>query len=1067
MSPQSTDQPDYSQEGYVIEDMTTLISFDNDGKRERKQTTRVRVKSDSGVQGWGLLDLPYQSAVETLDVTFVRVKKPDGTVINTPADNVQDLDAEITRSAPFYSDLREKHVAVKGLSKGDVLEYEANWHPIKPLIPGQFWMEYNFHRSGIVLNEKIEIRTPNSRPAKSKGPQGTQKIETDGTSRVYSWSYSKLQATKETDSEGRKMDAALGRSPAPDVQFSSFQTWEDVGRWYWGLQKDRTEPSPAVRAKAAELTKGMADDGEKIRALYKFVSTQYRYIGISFGIGRYQPHFADDVLGNNYGDCKDKHTLLASLLQASGITVYPALIDATNKLDPDVPSPGQFDHIIGYLPQGKSTLWLDSTPEVSPPGYLMPQLRDKSALVMYGDRPAHLITTPPDPPFPSTQTFKIEGKLKEDGSLDARVEDSIRGDNEVAVRSIYRRTPEAQWKDLTQQISFGLGYSGTVSDVVASAPEAMDEPFHFSYNYHRKDYPDWTNHQFSAPGLPFYMPSVRDDQKEPIWLGSPMEMIAQCKIELPPGYKPENPPNVDLKYDFAEYHAKYEHEQGVLTCRRQLNVKMREVPVAEFEDYRRFLKSLSDDRDRYVQTTQTGTLAPAELQKQLAVSGNIPAGAFTLTQALKGLANMPESSSEEANRFETNGRAAMRDNNSKSAEAALKRALDADPKFTRASVELATVYLTQQQNDAALDVLRKAIDADAKAEVPRRVYAYTLTFLRRDDAAYQAWLAMVKIAPDDAEANSMVATSLIQKKQYAEALPYLEAAAKDNNSPEAQAHLGATYLQAGQIEKGSAILQKVIDSDANAVIMNDVAYELAESNTSLAKALEYSERAVAAQENQSHELQLSSLLQEDIQCTMKIGMFWDTLGWVEFKNGHFNRAESYLQSAWLLTQLAVVADHLGQVYEKDAKLDKAIHMYRLAIATPEGRSAVGDQARKHLEHLGGKVPSTPFEAMHSNDHSGQELSELRTEKLKQLTTETATAEFFLVFNAHSKVDEALFIGGSEKLKSAENALTGMAFQFTFPPESSARILRRAILMCSKISGCHAVLYTPGSVHSIN
>jgi transglutaminase-like putative cysteine protease len=44
------------------------------------------------------------------------------------------------------------------------------------------------------------------------------------------------------------------------------------------------------------------------------------------------------VLGNGYGDCKDKHTLLASLLKAAGITAWPALINASN--EPDfIPSP--------------------------------------------------------------------------------------------------------------------------------------------------------------------------------------------------------------------------------------------------------------------------------------------------------------------------------------------------------------------------------------------------------------------------------------------------------------------------------------------------------------------------------------------------------------------------------------------------------------------------------------------------------------------------------------------------------------------------------------------------------
>lgn len=456
---------DYSQEAAVIEELSTKIAFDNDGNLTDEQTSRIRVQTDSGVQHWGLLNFPFQSATQTVEIDYVRVRKPDGSIQITPPDNVQDLDAEITRSAPFYSDLREKHVAVKGLGKGDILEFEAHWHAIKPLIPGQFWYQHNFHHDGIVLGERLEIRVPAERTVKVKGPQATQTVTTEAGARIYAWTYSKLQrSTKPENDEKTAIEAARGRLPSPDVQISSFQSWEEVGRWYWGLQKDRVEPSAAIRAKAAELTKGVPDDAAKLRALYSFVSTKYRYIGIAFGIGRYQPHAADDVLSNNYGDCKDKHTLLASLLQASGITIYPALISSTWNLDPDVPSPAQFNHIIGYLPQGKDAVWLDTTPEVAPMGYLIEPLRDKQALVMSGEKSAQLITTPLDPPFASSVAFKIEGKLGENGTLEAKVEDTILGDRELPLRFAFRQTPQSQWKDLVQQISYALGYSGTVSD---------------------------------------------------------------------------------------------------------------------------------------------------------------------------------------------------------------------------------------------------------------------------------------------------------------------------------------------------------------------------------------------------------------------------------------------------------------------------------------------------------------------------------------------------------------------------------------------------------------------------
>jgi transglutaminase-like putative cysteine protease len=53
-------------------------------------------------------------------------------------------------------------------------------------------------------------------------------------------------------------------------------------------------------------------------------------VGIDFGVGRYQPHAAAEVLANQYGDCKDKDTLLEALLRAKGFTTAPALIGALN-----------------------------------------------------------------------------------------------------------------------------------------------------------------------------------------------------------------------------------------------------------------------------------------------------------------------------------------------------------------------------------------------------------------------------------------------------------------------------------------------------------------------------------------------------------------------------------------------------------------------------------------------------------------------------------------------------------------------------------------------------------------
>ena len=108
-------KPDYSKEAFVIEEDNSHIVFENDGTSTREVNSRVRIQSDAGVQRYSVLPFFYENAPESLDIAYVRVRKPDGTVVETPPDSIQDMAAEITRQAPFYSDLREKHVAVKGL----------------------------------------------------------------------------------------------------------------------------------------------------------------------------------------------------------------------------------------------------------------------------------------------------------------------------------------------------------------------------------------------------------------------------------------------------------------------------------------------------------------------------------------------------------------------------------------------------------------------------------------------------------------------------------------------------------------------------------------------------------------------------------------------------------------------------------------------------------------------------------------------------------------------------------------------------------------------------------------
>ena len=113
--------------------------FENDGTGREQIDARIKINSDSGVQALGQLKVGYSALSDKLEVVYVRVIKPDGTVINAPESGIQDVTFP---NALMYSDYHEKHISVPSLRPGDVLEYQFVRTIVEPLTPGQFSISY-------------------------------------------------------------------------------------------------------------------------------------------------------------------------------------------------------------------------------------------------------------------------------------------------------------------------------------------------------------------------------------------------------------------------------------------------------------------------------------------------------------------------------------------------------------------------------------------------------------------------------------------------------------------------------------------------------------------------------------------------------------------------------------------------------------------------------------------------------------------------------------------------------------------------------------------------------------
>ena len=109
---------DSAQEAVVFDRISKHLTFESDGSGTEDSELVAHIQSQAGLQNFAILSFPYTSYNTTVEVEYVRVKKPDGTVVVTPEYNIQDMPGDATRGAPMYSDLHEKHV-VKALAVGE------------------------------------------------------------------------------------------------------------------------------------------------------------------------------------------------------------------------------------------------------------------------------------------------------------------------------------------------------------------------------------------------------------------------------------------------------------------------------------------------------------------------------------------------------------------------------------------------------------------------------------------------------------------------------------------------------------------------------------------------------------------------------------------------------------------------------------------------------------------------------------------------------------------------------------------------------------------------------------
>jgi hypothetical protein len=365
----------------------------------------------------------------------------------------------------------------------------------------------------------------------------------------------------------------------PRLFVSSFADYGAFARSYAAGSAGKAEVTPAIQAKAEEITAGITDRRAQARAIYEWTSARIRYVALYLGAGGVVPHNAADVLANGYGDCKDHTVLFEALLRARGIEALPALINLGNAYSiSGVPTLSQIDHVISYLPE--FDLYADTTAAIAPFGTLPFQEYGKPVVLVGGEGEA-LRRMPLLAPGLASISTRTDAHMQLDGAIIGTTRTTATGPAALALRLTARWAQTAGHEGAARRQLVSLGQQGTGVFSFA-APDGFETHYAVDGRFQLDPLPEILEGDSFAPPLgllllirpgdyflgPLSRSTLPADAPTPCFAGHQVE---ELRLELPQGRQPMRLPKDRVIRGAAfTYSARWSFTGQVLSVRREM-----------------------------------------------------------------------------------------------------------------------------------------------------------------------------------------------------------------------------------------------------------------------------------------------------------------------------------------------------------------------------------------------------------------------------------------------------------------------------------------------------------------
>ena len=520
----------------------------------------------------------------------------------------------------LMSDLKTKLLTIPAADLGNIVGYEID-QEVRPYVLQDVW---EFQEVNVPVREaRYTLQLPPGWEYKAAWLNHAPVTPTSGGANQWQWVLSDVGAIKPEYNmpprAGVVGQMIVSLLPQGGGQNRGFVDWNDMGRWEDRLAQGRRDASAEIKQKVAALTGSSSTNLAKMRALAQFVQKEIRYVAIQLGIGGWQPHPAAEIFVHHYGDCKDKATLMSSMLKEIGVESYYLSVNTTRGIiTPETPATRWFDHeilavrlpedakdpsLVAVLEHPKlgRLLIFDPTDEWTPYGQLRGPLQSNYALLVTPDG-GELIKLPQLPTSMNGVERTARLTLDSAGTLRGEFVDQRNGDYAMYQRATLKSVSKDA--DRIKPIETLVSHSLPTFQITKASVQNLnqtDQPFKYVYSLLAEKYAKTTgNLLLVRPRILGFNSSdlleTKEPRKFPVEFDGPVKNTDVFEIALPAGYEVDDlPPPVNADYSFASYHSKTEVNGSTLRYTRTFEVKELSVPLSKVEDLKKLYRIIAGD----------------------------------------------------------------------------------------------------------------------------------------------------------------------------------------------------------------------------------------------------------------------------------------------------------------------------------------------------------------------------------------------------------------------------------------------------------------------------------------